>query len=606
MLRPIATHWFEVFLPHEDYAAALDALAMTGQVEIEPAGVHGQHLIATHAIIEMAQRFRALESDYGSFWPAPRFRTQTAMSDPRRAMEQALARVEAWLADAQRLINDYHRLDEARREAQFWRDALARLEELGVNLRAMQISTARIEVMICSGVSPEHLPSLEILQFPFEYRGQAYRLLVAPSGHLRNTQVARDPEHCKAWPAWFEGRTSPRNVAAERSDEVNDALEAVSEQLDRLAEVHRLAEARAELQQLAWLADNLRSMRTTRHLIRLGGWSIVPLAEVEQALDGAGVRALVQGGTAPAHMPPPLVLRHRRWLKPFEVFVRALGMPGRDEADPTLILALAVPLLFGFMFGDVGHGLVFLLLGLYLKRRWPVARLLVWGGAASMVFGLLYGSVFTNETWLTPLWLHPMAHPLTLLASSLAIGIGLLSIGLLLNALQSWWARRESPLVWLRELGFIGGYAGVLLAYVNTEGLWLSAVGLVAYLVAVGLGERSLRGLLIGLGELVERLLQLLINTLSFLRVGAFALAHAGLASAVTSLAAAADLLPLQWLILLLGNLLILVIEGLVVSIQTTRLVLFEFFVRFVKGGGRVFRPLSYPPHYQGVQREGQ
>jgi V/A-type H+-transporting ATPase subunit I len=101
---------------------------------------------------------------------------------------------------------------------------------------------------------------------------------------------------------------------------------------------------------------------------------------------------------------------------------------------------------------------------------------------------------------------------------------------------------------------------------------------------------------LAALGELVERTLQILINTLSFARVGAFALAHAGLSSAVVSLAGAIDN-PIGWFVVLaLGNLLILAIEGLVVSIQTTRLVLFEFFTRFFKPEGREFRPLIPPP----------
>jgi V/A-type H+-transporting ATPase subunit I len=106
------------------------------------------------------------------------------------------------------------------------------------------------------------------------------------------------------------------------------------------------------------------------------------------------------------------------------------------------------------------------------------------------------------------------------------------------------------------------------------------------------------------LGELVEKTLQILINTLSFARVGAFALAHAGLASAVIALAAASDNLVVRAVVFALGNVLILVLEGLVVSIQTTRLVLFEFFTRFFQAQGREFRPLAPPPvtveHPQG------
>jgi V/A-type H+-transporting ATPase subunit I len=89
--------------------------------------------------------------------------------------------------------------------------------------------------------------------------------------------------------------------------------------------------------------------------------------------------------------------------------------------------------------------------------------------------------------------------------------------------------------------------------------------------------------------------MQILVNTLSFARVGAFALAHSALSAAVVTVAAAAGSVPGWLLVMVLGNLLIIGLEGLVVSIQTTRLVLFEFFNRFLVGTGRVFRPLPAP-----------
>ena len=95
--------------------------------------------------------------------------------------------------------------------------------------------------------------------------------------------------------------------------------------------------------------------------------------------------------------------------------------------------------------------------------------------------------------------------------------------------------------------------------------------------------------------EWLEQLLRLLVNTLSFARVGAFALAHAGLSLATVQLAEAVPWTPGTWLVLLLGNLLVLTLELLVVSIQTTRLMLFEFFLRFLRGEGRPLRPLSAP-----------
>ena len=106
------------------------------------------------------------------------------------------------------------------------------------------------------------------------------------------------------------------------------------------------------------------------------------------------------------------------------------------------------------------------------------------------------------------------------------------------------------------------------------------------------------------LAGLFENLLQLIINTLSFVRTGAFALAHAGLSLAFVTLADMPESTLMGVLILLLGNLLIIVLEGLVVAIQTTRLVLFEFFIRFLSASGRVFQPLAAPAPCMGLGSE--
>ena len=96
-------------------------------------------------------------------------------------------------------------------------------------------------------------------------------------------------------------------------------------------------------------------------------------------------------------------------------------------------------------------------------------------------------------------------------------------------------------------------------------------------------------------GTLLESIIQLLINTISFVRVGAFALAHGGLSLAFVIMAGATENVLAGFLIMLLGNIIVILLEGLVVTIQTTRLVLFEFFIRFLRGSGRMFRPLPAP-----------
>jgi V/A-type H+-transporting ATPase subunit I len=104
-----------------------------------------------------------------------------------------------------------------------------------------------------------------------------------------------------------------------------------------------------------------------------------------------------------------------------------------------------------------------------------------------------------------------------------------------------------------------------------------------------------LKALPMAVGDLLMSAFELVMNTLSFLRVGAFALAHAALSSAVMTLADAAESLWLIGLIILVGNVFGVVLEGLLVFVQTTRLVLFEFFIRFLRAEGRLFRPVGGP-----------
>jgi V/A-type H+-transporting ATPase subunit I len=247
------------------------------------------------------------------------------------------------------------------------------------------------------------------------------------------------------------------------------------------------------------------------------------------------------------------------------------------------------------MFGDVGQGLVLAAAGWWLRRRMPVLRLLIPAGLAAAVFGLFFGSVFSVEHLIHPLWLNPLERPLVVLAVPLVCGVIFLSVGFALSAAAAWWRGEFGD--WLATEG------GFVLVYFGLLGLFLGpAAGLVALAGAALFAAGHARhaggaiGALKALGELVERTMQILINTLSFARVGAFALAHAGLSSAVVALAEAAGGGIGYLLVLALGNVVILALEGLVVSIQTTRLVLFEFFARFFQAEGREFRPLRPPP----------
>jgi len=128
------------------------------------------------------------------------------------------------------------------------------------------------------------------------------------------------------------------------------------------------------------------------------------------------------------------------------------------------------------------------------------------------------------------------------------------------------------------------------------EGLMVALFGAVWFILgAVALAKRErFSTLAAATAEFVEQTLRLLVNTVSFARIGAFTLAHAALSVAVLEMASASGRYG-YWIVLVLGNVLIIALEGLVATIQTTRLLLFEFFIRFLTGAGREFKPLTPP-----------
>jgi V/A-type H+-transporting ATPase subunit I len=216
----------------------------------------------------------------------------------------------------------------------------------------------------------------------------------------------------------------------------------------------------------------------------------------------------------------------------------------------------------------------------------------------SMAFGLLFGSVFAREDLLPALWLRPLEDPITLLLVALLFGSIVIAAGLALETLQWRW-HAERGRSWRAPLALLASYCIAVTGLIfDARIAWLVLPSVAWYLFEIthgaAAGERA-RTLGKSLSELTETAVRLIINTLSFVRVGAFALGHAGLGIAVVSLAEAAGSRAAALLVMVLGNGLVIVLEGLVVGIQTTRLVLFEFFIRFIRSGGRPFAPLPPP-----------
>jgi V/A-type H+-transporting ATPase subunit I len=374
----------------------------------------------------------------------------------------------------------------------------------------------------------------------------------------------------------------------------NDVAQLEAE-LKALRHEPEMARARANIDTLHWYLNHASGYLSGGDLCHVTGWTrATDLHTPQLALRAAKIEAIVRFPNPPPELTPPVTLLDTSWSHLFQPLLGLWGTPGRTEVDPSGLLSFIVPLMFGYMFPDVGHGLILALFAAAVWRKWPRLRFLLPCGLASMGFGALFGEVFGLHHLIQPLWTHPLEQPVLILAVPLVFGVGLMLLGLVFAGMEAKW--RGELRTWLpMEGAVLVLYASALAGLVWPQAGWLSALALLEYCLAslllASAGERLLK-FLHALGELLLSLFELTMNTLSFLRVGAFAIAHAALSYAILSLADATSS-PWAWtLVILLGNLFAIVMEGLLVFVQTTRLVLFEFFIRFLSADGRLFRAL--------------
>jgi V/A-type H+-transporting ATPase subunit I len=318
----------------------------------------------------------------------------------------------------------------------------------------------------------------------------------------------------------------------------------------------------------------------------------------------------------------PILFNNPYLLRPFERLTTAYGTPAYGEVEPTAFLAVSFLLMFGLMFGDAGQGAVLFLTGYVIFRRFfrytDYGIILMECGVASVIFGFLYGSVFGVEHLLPALWFSPMQDVSYFIKIALLVGVGAISLGLILGFINA--LRLKTPR--LPAAGFLAALiywilAGLGVRYLLTGAMewdfWVAAgvagvtllMGIIYILQRLWLAppkaEASTEGvsirLLEGIIEVVDGTIRFVANTISFIRIAAFALAHAGLFIAVFSLADTLNRMGggglAYWLTIAVGNVVIILLEGLVVSIQIVRLEYYEFMSKFFHGGGESFKPLE-------------
>ena len=441
-----------------------------------------------------------------------------------------------------------------------------------------------------------------------------------------------------------------RIEALRRHDELRAAVvrtrAALSEIGQRYADaIHRTA---AELDIHLKLLSAESHFGATWATAVITGW--VPAARADE------LRAIVMsasGGAGLAELSPPDAedvaegrvpsVVTRSWLlAPFARLVQGYGTATYTELEPTLLFTISFLALFGLIFGDLGHGLCVLAIGLIVrwKARSQTTRdvgfLAVACGLTAAVFGAFFqGAVFGYSLR------HDLRFPWTLgiepirivpghtegaagdvvryLLLSMGFGMLMVTIGVLLNTWNRLRARDYvgalldrfgmaglvfywSTIVLLGSL-FLGGGRPHFVVPALLIGLPLLAVVFGGPIEALAAGRRPLwrdgvfLGLFEGFIEGMETVMVYTSNTFSFLRVAAFALSHAVLSFTIRTLQDLVGGLPGGWLwsalVFVIGTAAVIGLEGLIVAIQILRLEYYEFFTKFFRGEGLRYRPFS-------------
>lgn len=380
-------------------------------------------------------------------------------------------------------------------------------------------------------------------------------------------------------------------------------------------------------------ADVRKKAAHSKEFFYIVGWMEAKEAkQLEQDINRDGMEILIyreDPDKVSDFVKPPTKLKNNPIFRPFELFVEMYGLPGYHEIDPTPLLAVTYILFFGMMFGDLGQSIVLSIAGLILyklkkSKLWQIMSIV---GISGAIWGVIYGSVFGNEEIIHGV-LTPMDNIQKLLIGTVVMGAVIILFGMALNITNCIRRKNIGELIFghngVAGIAFYGGlvlialkFFGGMVVEMFAPGKTLSFDGIPTALciIMIVLGvlmiylSEPLQKLVNGekdwlpkegmfyvqsFFELFEVVLSFFSNTISFLRIGAFAIVHAGMMMAVASLATGS---PAKVVIVtILGNILVTVMEALIVGIQVLRLEYYEMFSRYFTGNGRPFESVRSMP----------
>lgn len=419
-------------------------------------------------------------------------------------------------------------------------------------------------------------------------------------------------------------------------------------ELAKLAAAHKkeLYELWRDVHMNRVMAEAIARFGQLRHTYIVVGW--VPSDEIEtftKRLKAASKEILIEAVPAQRageHASAPVALENPSYFKPFEFLVNTFARPRYNELDPTFLIGITFPLLYGIMFADLGQGLILALVGFWFRDKillFLPGKTVIACGISGAIFGLLFGSVFGFEDKIPQqlVLFHPIHSILGVLFVAMGLGAILLNLAMLLNIFGALRNRNWGQSLfdsnglfgWLLYVSFLVFFlqvlSGVFVGKELFDGVYFPKI--VFPTIVTSLAKLfTVLGLLLAVifshplkhwmeghpfaiegggmvfaiqsgAEVFEKFISMFSNTLSYVRVGAFAIVHAGFMVAVFVVArlvgGGEESGFGYWAIVVVGNLGVLLLEAFIVGIQTLRLHFYEFFTKFFNGGGAAFEPLA-------------
>ena len=596
----------EISATYEAYRRRVQLLLQTLAIQ----GVHGPEegvQVAPRKVAsETAERLPIIEADVGR------------VVDQQRRLQDELGRSQLLIEQLQLLAHLAINLADLRKLSfLYFAPALVPAE----NLDRLRGSLASVPNVILSVVYQDGA----VLVFAFSAKDNSEALERAlKSAYAQRRDI---PEELTGTPSEALGQVRTRQMTlVKQNEEMDKAKEALA------------IEYRDELWRMRWrlsingvVVDAWRHFGTTEKTRLISGWMPARserdfLSRLSEAVGGRVVVHTEEPLTPSSHAsdpPVPTHLENPAIFKPFEALVNTYGIPNYREIDPTPVAGLLFVLMFGIMFGDVGQGAVLAAGGFLLGKEIVVKghRALGWilfgCGLMATIFGLLYGSVFLLDQMIPALWFRPIRNSAFFISIAIVFGIAVVSLGLFINVVDAF-LTRDYLRLFLDRYGLAGiwFYWGAI--FVATQYLTGRSVDSPAIAALLGIplllifsrdpllelleSNRSKRALINPLLlfqsgiEVFDAAMRYMTNTLSYIRLAAFAISHAGMGLMVIAIVAMVRQIPLgEPTVYVIGNVFVIALEGLVVAIQALRLDYYEFFTKFFKGDGIAFHPFVIP-----------